>query len=241
MPYHEYLGAIVAWQKTINEGIVHAFETLENQQSIEVYASIVLSAFVYGLVHALGPGHGKAAIASYFLIHGAKTRDALKAAFLTSLVHTFSALSVTWVLYLFFRQTIMRHFELINANMYKLSGVLLIVLASLLWFEVRKAHSENALKTGSSSLLKIAFSVGIVPCPGVMSIVLFAMILGYYSLGVVSAISMSLGMGLTISLAALVSTRLKHAVARSRYESALHGVSYAGVGLLLSLGIVLLL
>lgn len=241
MPYHEFLGIIVAWQKTINDSIVQAFEALEAQPSLDIYVTIVLSAFVYGLVHALGPGHGKMVIASYFLVHGSKMRDALKAAFLTSLVHTLSALSVTLVLYLFFEQTIMHHFTLINTYMYKLSGALIIVIACLLWFEIRKIHREECPDTQPSSLLKIVFSVGIVPCPGVMSIVLFAMILGYYALGIASAMSMSLGMGITMSLAAIASTRFKQTVAHNRYETLFQVLSYAGVGLLLCLGIALVI
>ena len=48
-------------------------------------------------------------------------------------------------------------------------------------------------------------SIGIVPCPEVMAIVLFCVLLGHYLLGILSAIFMSIGMELTISLAGILS------------------------------------
>ena len=56
--------------------------------------------------------------------------------------------------------------------------------------------------------MAVAFSAGIVPCPGVMTIVLFCVVLEQYTLGILSAIAMSIGMGLTISLAGILSMAL---------------------------------
>ncbi|MBN1838675.1 MAG: hypothetical protein JW802_01375 [Campylobacterales bacterium] len=241
--YHTFLSYIIGWQKELNTAITDAFDTLESAQGGgEVYAYILASAFVYGLVHALGPGHGKMVIASYFLVHGSKVRDALKAGFLISLVHTFSALGITAILYLFFQNAIMKHFERINANMYKISAIFIMLLALFLLFETLKErqHATPHATTSSKSLLKIAFSIGIVPCPGVMSIVLFSMILGYYTLGVASAISMSIGMGITMSLAAIATTRIKNTSFLSRYKGVFHNLSFVGIALLFGLGVAIL-
>ncbi|MCD8478217.1 MAG: hypothetical protein LRY68_10335 [Sulfurospirillum sp.] len=242
--YHTFLSYIIGWQKEINSAITDAFDTLESTQGgTEVYGYILLSAFVYGLVHALGPGHGKMVIASYFLVHGSKVRDALKAAFLTSLVHTFSALSITAILYLFFQNAIMKHFERINANMYKISAIFIMLLALFLLFETlkeRKDTTAHPANTTSKNLFKIAFSIGVVPCPGVMSIVLFSMILGYYTLGVASAISMSIGMGITMSLAAIASTRIKNASFFTRHNKLFYNLSFVGIVLLFGIGLAIL-
>lgn len=242
--YHTFLSYIIGWQKEINSAISDAFDTLETTQGSAMYGYIILVAFVYGLVHALGPGHGKMVIASYFLAHGAKLKDAFKVAFLTSLVHTFSALGVTAILYFFFQESIMRHFGLIGENMYKISAVFILGIASFLLYEVRKEHQgcmkkeEQAM--GKKTMLKIALSIGVVPCPGVMSIVLFAMILGYYTLGVASAISMSVGMGITMSLAAIASTRIKNASFFTRHNKVFYNLSFVGIVLLFGIGLAIL-
>ncbi len=54
----------------------------------------------------------------------------------------------------------------------------------------------------------VAFSAGVVPCPGVMTIVLFCIILKQFILGILAAIAMSIGMGLTISFAGIFSIAL---------------------------------
>ncbi|ACZ12498.1 nickel/cobalt transporter [Sulfurospirillum deleyianum] len=242
--YHTFLSYIIGWQKEINSAISDAFDTLETTQGSAMYGYIILVAFVYGLVHALGPGHGKMVIASYFLAHGAKLKDAFKVAFLTSLVHTLSALGVTTILYFFFQESIMKHFGLISENMYKISAVFILGIASFLLYEVRKEHQgcmkkeEEAM--GKTTMLKIALSIGVVPCPGVMSIVLFAMILGYYTLGVASALSMSIGMGITMSIAAIATTRMKNASFVSSYAKRLVLLRYAGIFLLFIFGVLLL-
>ncbi len=244
MFYHTFLGQIIAWQKEINFAITEAFEALEATQSGAMYGYIILSAFVYGLVHALGPGHGKMVIASYFLVHGANIRVAFKAAFLSSIIHTLSALSITAILYLFFQHTITKHFQLINENMYKLSACFIILIALFLLYETLKERTDSKhipLPSNDKTLFKLALSIGIVPCPGVMSIVLFSMILGYYTLGVASAVSMSLGMGITMSIAAILSTQLKQSLQIRRYETLFQTLRYVGIALLFGLGVAILI
>lgn len=133
-------------------------------------------------------------IASYFLVKGAKTSEALKAGFLTAIIHTISALSITAILFIFFQNTIMEYFQDINTNMYKVSAVFIILIALFLLFETIKDRNvkEKAPATSevqNKNIFTIALTIGIVPCPGVMTIVLFSMILDYIYLGILSAIA----------------------------------------------------
>jgi len=242
--YNSFLNTIISWQQNINILITDSFDKLDSGDST-MYWYILLVSFIYGLIHALGPGHGKMVIASYFLVKGAKTKEALKAGFLTSLVHTISALSVTLVLFTFFQNSITKYFQEINANMYKVSALFIIVLALYLLYETIKDRDveeqkvkENKVK--DKNILSIAVSIGIVPCPGVMTIVLFAMILGYYYLGILSAIMMSIGMGITISLAAILTTKVKNSTYKEIYQPLFRKITYLGIGLLLSLGFIII-
>jgi ABC-type nickel/cobalt efflux system permease component RcnA len=242
--HHWFLSLIISWQQEINLAISNAFDALEAGEG-GMFLYIILVAFIYGLVHALGPGHGKMVIASYFLARGSHIKDALNAAFLTAAIHAFSALFITMILFFFFQSSITHYFQTINQNMYKLSAIFIIFVALFLLFETLKHKNETetfpSKKGYDTNILKIAFSIGIVPCPGVMSIVLFAMILGYYTLGILSAISMSLGMGITMSLAAIIATKVKKTSLHSRYRKSLHVLSFIGIFLLLSLGVFILL
>ena len=71
----------------------------------------------------------------------------------------------------------------------------------LIFLEKKKEEKLNK----NRSKFALAFSAAIVPCPGVMTIVLFCIILKNYFLGVLAAVTMSLGMGLTISIVGILS------------------------------------
>lgn len=243
--YNSFLNTIISWQQSINFTITDSFDKLDGGDST-MYIYILAVAFIYGLVHALGPGHGKMVIASYFLVKGAKTKEAIKAGFLTSIIHTFSALSVTAVLFIFFQNAITQYFQDINANMYKVSAVFIILIALYLLYETIKDRNlhEKEVDTNevkNKNLLTIAVSIGIVPCPGVMTIVLFSMILGYYYLGIASAVMMSIGMGITISFAAILTTKVKNSKYKDKFEPLFRKITYFGIGLLLTLGVLILL
>jgi len=240
-----FLSTIISWQQEINMFISDSFDKLDGGD-ITMYFYILAVSFIYGLVHALGPGHGKMVIASYFLVKGAKVNEALKAGFLTSLIHTFSALSIVLVLFIFFQNSITQYFQDINANMYKVSAVFIILIALYLLYETIKDKdiqecevSQNEVK--NKNIFTIALSIGIVPCPGVMTIVLFSMILGYYYLGIISAIMMSIGMGITISLAAILTTKVKNSKYKQKYQSFFRKITYFGIALLFSLGTIILI
>ncbi len=242
--YNSFLNTIISWQQKINLFITDSFDKLEMGDN-SMYLYILAVSFIYGLVHALGPGHGKMVIASYFLIKGAKTKEAFKAGFLTSIIHTLSALSVTFILFNFFQNSITDYFQEINTNMYKVSAVFIIIIAFYLLYETIKDRNieEKKIqeeKIKDKNILNIAVSIGIVPCPGVMTIVLFSMILGYYYLGILSAVMMSIGMGLTISFVAILTTKVKNSKYKEIYQPLFRKITYVGIGILFSLGVVLL-
>lgn len=229
------LGKIVFFQAQINETIGNYFDMLEDGNK-EVYFYILLISFLYGLIHALGPGHGKVAIAGYFLAKGRKVADAFKAGFLTSIIHTCSALLVVGVLYVVFQGMFTSYFEQINQNMYKVSAIFILSIALYMFYELLFHQENQAQTTSNKGILAISLSIGIVPCPGVMSIVLYAMLVGYFSLGFLSAVLMSVGMGITISIAGILATKANF----SNSQKAFKVVGYVGAFTLLIFSLVLL-
>lgn len=238
--YNNFLNFVIGTQQKINLTISDSFDKLEAGDS-SMFIYILAVSFIYGLIHALGPGHGKMVIASYFLVKGAKTKEAFKAGFLTSVIHTISALVITFTLYIFFESAITKYFSDINSNMYKISAIFIISIALFLLYETYKDRNEEekVQRIGNKSLLAVTMSIGIVPCPGVMSIVLFSIILGYINLGVLSAIAMSIGMGITISLAAILSTQIKKSNSKNM-SLIMNFISYGGIVVLFIMGGVLL-
>ena len=178
-------------------------------------------------------------------VNGASSASSIQrdiAVFLTSVIHTISALIITGTLYIFFQNSISIYFQSINENMYKISAIFIILIACYLLYDIihDKKIKEELQPLKQKSLLSIALSIGIVPCPGVMTIVLYSMILGYLELGILSAIMMSIGMGITISIAAISASSVKQSK-YGQYKKRMEYLSYAGIGLLFGFGGLLLL
>jgi ABC-type nickel/cobalt efflux system permease component RcnA len=70
-------------------------------------AALLLMAisFAYGVLHAVGPGHGKAVISSYVLADGQTVRRGILLSFMAALIQAFSALVLVAVLILVLRST----------------------------------------------------------------------------------------------------------------------------------------
>lgn len=99
------------------------------------------------------------------------------------------------------------------------------------------------------NLFWVAAAIGMVPCPGALTILLFSISLDFLALGVVLALMIALGMGLTISLLAVGTILSRQGSLRwfSRRHSSVQTTRFSGVlGLVGSsftvlLGVVLLL
>ncbi len=200
-------------QQQLNAAISSNFREIGNGNTLIPILAVLGIAFIYGVVHALGPGHGKLLVSSYFLRNNRSYREAFKMGYLISLIHTISALTISFVLYYLLEVVFSQTFQEVSFYMKKISALLIIGVAIYLFFEQHNEHYRaDATK---KSDLSIALSAGVIPCPGVMTIMLFSILLGNISVGIAAAVLMSVGMGLTISLSAIVATATRsHTLSR---------------------------
>ena len=205
--YNEFFNQLVNWQYYLNSSIASYIKSV-NEDGLSAAMVVLGISFIYGLVHAAGPGHGKALVSFYFLSRGGSYKKAIKLGYLIAIVHTLSALSITFIVYFILQELFSKTFkELSNISMI-ISAVMIIIVGIYLFIKAIKAKKEKERTDFSKekSEYAVAFSAGIVPCPGVMSIVLFCISTGNLYLGILSAIVMSLGMGFTISLAGILTS-----------------------------------
>ena len=208
--YNNFLQTIITYQYELNKLISTSIRSINDESSITLSLSVIVIAFVYGLVHAAGPGHGKALVAFYFTSNKSDYKKAFKMGFLIAVIHAASALAVTFGIFFLLKKMFRQHFNDFSEISMLISAVLIILVGLyLIWhsYSHRKEREQNIQKSNKSELA-VAFSAGVVPCPGVMTIVLFCIMLGHYSLGFLSAIAMSIGMGLTISFAGIFAIAL---------------------------------
>jgi len=241
--YSNFIHTITSWQYKLNAIVSSNLRSFETDDSLMGIFIILGISFIYGVIHAAGPGHGKALVGFYFLKEGGSYKKVFKIGYLIAIIHATSALLFTFGVYFLLNTLFSRTFHQISKVSITISAILIIIVGFYLIYEAYKHKNERDKKIEKSnkSDLAIALSAGVVPCPGVMTITLFSISLGHTILGIASAMVMSIGMGLTISLAGIFSVALqkKNANAFGKYGYILESLAallIIGLGSFLLIG-----
>lgn len=187
------------------------FESVSEGDWLAV-ALIFAFSFAYGIIHALGPGHGKALLSGYLLAHPTlPTSHIFRIGFFIALVHALSALVLTLSATYIIHISATKLLRDVTVPMTQISGGLIVLMGCWILYEVLASRRAKVEKIDPKKELSVIILSGIVPCPGVMTLGFFAISLGEMSVGIIAAFCMSLGMGLTISLVGLMAHRLSSA------------------------------
>ena len=207
--YDDFIKQITQYQFEINSYISSTIRSINDENTLSGSLLVLGIAFLYGLIHAAGPGHGKALVAFYFSTSKNAYSQAFSLGYLISIIHAISALVLTFGIYFILESMFRQNFNYYSKITMQISAGLIILVGLYIITSsyLSRKHKEQKLEKNKSKYA-LAFSAGVVPCPGVMTIVLFCIILKQYLLGVLAAISMSIGMGFTISLVGILSISL---------------------------------
>jgi nickel/cobalt exporter len=208
-------GPFTATQLDLREQLVQYLESFREHPQLSAVFAVLAAAFAYGVLHAAGPGHRKTIVFSLFLGKTCRIWDPLMAGFFSAFVHAGSGIILILGLSLI-RGTIIglgtseRIREYLDAGTFVvLAGFAVLLLLYRGWSFFRPQpkglnqeapttqKTPTALNTGIYTLL---FTTSLVPCPGAMMVLLFSLYGQVLWLGIVSVVSMSIGMGLIISL-----------------------------------------
>lgn len=154
-------------------------------------------AFALGALHALTPGHGKAALAAYFLGRDAKIATGLRVTLAAAFLHVLMGFAAFLVLRFAVSQTPFMAargspmFAVFGYGFIFLAGVIMIVQS--LWRTASALH-PHALTLG----------VGLLPCPLTIMVLGFAWVQSSIAMVVVVLFSLAFGIALTIGSIALI-------------------------------------
>jgi len=239
--------------KIYKEKIQALLNDIKKTNSVTSYLWLLFFSFIYGVLHALGPGHGKSLVGSYFLSENRSIVKAFNISLLIGVVHTFSAFFLTVFIYLVLNLLFVSFLTNIEYVATKLSAVIIISIALYLIYKKYKTtnklsfttHNPNASSCGCSGCntksedLGVILAAGIVPCPGTVTIFIFTFGLGIYYVGFLSAIFMSLGMSLIIFITAYLSINVRK---KSSSNTTLKKIfEYGSLVFILCLGLFLLI
>jgi ABC-type nickel/cobalt efflux system permease component RcnA/ABC-type uncharacterized transport system substrate-binding protein len=249
-------------QKSISK-IKSLFESIKDEKNPLTYMTLLFFSYIYGVIHALGPGHGKTLVASYFLSNERSYAKALFVSLSIGVVHTFSAFLLTLLVYFVLDSLLGRFLD--NAVFYttKISAIIIIAIALYLFykkFKIYKKIKKTEAKTlynfsatphistcGCSSCkvekdstdAALIISAGIIPCPGTVTIFIFSLSLSLYYAGFLSALVMSLGMSTIIFISAVLSVAVRKKASNSNGKIKKY-LEYASLSIILLLGTLLL-
>lgn len=197
---------IVVWQYKLKQKMSAMIRDVHDTGNKSLLFVLLGLAFLYGAVHALGPGHGKFVITSYALAHKISIVEGMLIGLGIAIVHTLSGvlgvLGLRYIIQVSFNQSL----AVVTTVTQVVSYGLIIVLG--LWVLFHKgwcgcSDRDDRISKGRNGWPWVV-AAGIVPCPGVIMILLFCLSMDAFLLGLILTVSVSLGMAVTISFAAIM-------------------------------------
>ena len=205
-------------QKVLREKLTATISAMKSGDWNAIWKFLAIC-LVYGMLHALGPGHGKSIVVGYFIARRGRWRQGVALGAGITVTHTMSAVLLLLILYAIFKATVFTAFETGRIGIERasyalimLTGVLLVVLAIRDVIKSRKgcrccARMESAEGAVAESklppiarwreILGVAAVTGIVPCPAVALIVLFCLLNSMVALSLLGALVICIGMTIT--------------------------------------------
>ncbi|MEQ4693764.1 nickel/cobalt transporter [Providencia manganoxydans] len=153
-----WLKTSVIWQRQLNLSLT---ELLQSTQEQPFHAGLLLIgvSFLYGLLHAIGPGHGKLIITTYIATQPTQLKQSVVLSLLASLLQGLVAIVLVSVILIIF-QLSTRHLHMVGQYSEKLSYAFVILLGVLCCFKalrqgwkIRQKKAASVLRIQSVSVL----------------------------------------------------------------------------------------
>ena len=165
----------------------------QNDGSVKPLIFLMGLAFLYGAIHAVGPGHGKFIAMSYVLSRQTSVTGGLLFGFLIAMFHGFSgAIGVLGLRYIIQRgvgetlATVTAVTQIVSFGLITLLGLgILLKNVHSLFFRSAPNPKPPHTKPSRTGLLPWAMAVGLVPCPAVVMVMLFCISMEVMVLGLI--------------------------------------------------------
>ena len=205
---------------------------------------LLMASFLYGVIHAFGPGHGKALAFSYFSAQKSSYFEAFIISLVTAFIHILGALFIVLFSVFILQSVLNRFMEDSISYITSFSAVIIMFLA--LYILYRKLSKKscscnvklqtttfstiptniNFVKTSSNKPvisekrskkqdLIFVLTAGIIPCPGTVLLFVYAFFLKTYFAVFLASISISLGMAFVLFISSFLGVSLNKTTQKS--------------------------
>ena len=200
-------GKLTKLQQSFNKDIAWKIKDLKQRQDPLLLLYLSLLAFIYGIFHALGPGHGKSVISSWIIAQPQRLGTVLAVSLAAAAAHALSATLMVAGTYVLLGKLAAVSTQRLNAYLQITAALLVIgigvtMLIRLLYnnsFATTSSEQKQILPGMWGKPAVIALSVGVVPCPVTSVILIFCLTLGLAWQGILLVLSFAAGMGATLA------------------------------------------
>ena len=97
-PVRAVFRQVADWQRQINRYLGRQLQASSDQGGLSAALTVILASFIYGVLHAAGPGHGKLVVASYFTAKKAPLKTGILMGGVIALTQAIAAILMVAVL-----------------------------------------------------------------------------------------------------------------------------------------------
>ena len=219
-------GGFMTLQSEVNRTINHRLVAIKREHSLTALLLGLAIAFAYGVFHAVGPGHGKAVLLSYFLSQDAKISRGVWMGAQIAFFHVVSAIVIVVIVHLILQQAFGGPVDELDFLKIASYAAITLIGAAMLrgaFRRLRRArhshdhaghhhdhdapghvHDETCGHVSpvqawrEGGLLSVA--VGLIPCSGAVLILVYCLANGLLLSGVLMAAAIGVGMAITLSV-----------------------------------------
>lgn len=201
--YSKNLGQIAQIQRQQISSISREFRKDDQMNR----GKVIFIFLLYGVIHSLGPGHGKSIVSGILLSEDKKVAQ-------IGLFSGIISYSQGLTAFLMVKAFTLLGKNLMPQNAFKTeeglrlisAGMILIIGIYILYKKVFSTHTHS---DNSKSSLTTAILLGLTPCFGTVNMLLFLGAMGLYHLQFIGAVAISTGMFITVASIGLVTTTFK--------------------------------
>ncbi|MFW5807666.1 MAG: nickel/cobalt transporter [Spirochaetota bacterium] len=201
---------IVAAQRYLYERLSEGIRTVKDGGNPVAWLVLVSAVFAYGILHALGPGHGKVFIVSYFLSRRAPLLKGFLFSVTVAFLHAGISTAAVLLVYRVIERGLMhtlddaqRYMMMLSYTLIICAGIYLLVHAIMHHKDVH-VHGSDSKSFDGRHFFSMAFSIALTPCPATILVLLFSLSNGVVIPGLVAVLFLAAGMGLSLGVVALL-------------------------------------
>ena len=203
---------IAFYQQDIVENISKLID--ENQDKLNY--TLLLLTFLYGIVHSFGPGHGKTLVLTYSVKEELNFYKLLLVSILIAYLQGLSAyILIKFIISLSDKASMILFYDLDNRT--RLIASILIILIGIysIYSTLKNKTCEHCHETKIKNILGFSIALGLCPCPGVMTVLLFLESFGLNNNMFLFTLSMSTGIFLVILFFGILANIFKKTLVES--------------------------